>query len=186
MKREKLENKTFIFYPEFNGMGQWVCLIVLSLIIGLCCLLVNEFFHITKNQLLTGIIVSIGIVLIIVGIITFIVVKLYIKNFKYVLNGKRLAVESGIISRKMSNLELWRVIDIELTQSTIQLLFGGCTIRLDTDDLSDPVLYIKGLNNKYGRQVFDLINYLVDKATKSRLIIKSKENNGNISGELFK
>ena len=186
MKQEKLENKTFIFYPEFNGMRQWVCLIVLSLIVGLCCLLVNEFFKITENQFLSNIIISIGIVLVIIGIITFIIVKLYIKNFKYVLNGKRLSVESGIISKKMSNLELWRVIDIELTQSPIQLLFGGCTIRLDTDDLSDPVLYIKGLNNNYGRQVFDLINYLVDKATKSRLIIKSKESNSDILSGLFK
>ena len=180
MKQGELDRKTFVFYPEFSGMKQWASLIVICLVLGLFLLLFNDFLHLTNNQFVETVLTSVGIVSIIISILLFVMIKLYIKNFKYVLTSKRLSVESGIISKKLSNLELWRVIDIELTQSPIQLFFGGCTIRLDTDDLSDPILYIRGLNNKYGRQVFDLINYLVDKATKDRLIIKSKENSDTL------
>ena len=71
------------------------------------------------------------------------------------------------MSRKVSNLELWRVVDIELKQSAIEYATGGCTIVLTTQDLSDPMLYIKGLSINAGKSVYDTLTNYVALATKT-------------------
>ena len=107
------------------------------------------------------------------GIIKFLKVKLTISSNKYILTDQRLTVEKGILSKKISNLELWRIVDIEMKQSAGELATGGCTIVLTTQDLSDPTLYIKGLNIAHGREIYKALTEHIANATKNSGVMRT-------------
>jgi hypothetical protein len=70
--------------------------------------------------------------------------------------------ERGFAAKTISTLDLENVIDLELKQSASQRIFGGCSITLYNNDVTDPVIIIKGLNIQRGKNVFKLLNYFVD------------------------
>ena len=105
----------------------------------------------------------IGIISLPIGIGLVVLLKLYLekKNTRYRLSPERLTVESGIFSKTMSNLELWRVSDIQFKQSATQVVFGDCTIELITKDISHPVMHINGLSVRRGKTVYNILNKYV-------------------------
>lgn len=107
--------------------------------------------------------IVIGLILspILIGLVILLKVYLEKKNTRYKLSPERLTVESGIFAKTMSNLELWRVSDIQFKQSAAQVAFGDCTIELITKDVSHPVLYINGLSVKRAKLIYDILNQYV-------------------------
>jgi len=59
----------------------------------------------------------------------------------------RLFKEVGIISRKISEIELMRVDDLSVSQNILQRIFDVGVVTLLTSDASDPRLVIAGIRN---------------------------------------
>jgi uncharacterized membrane protein YdbT with pleckstrin-like domain len=112
--------------------------------------------------------IFIGILLtpIVIGIFMLMTMYLKKKNTKYRLSPDRLTMQTGIFAKNMSNLELWRVSDVQFKQTAMQVMFGDCTIELITKDISHPVLHIDGLSVKRAKIVYDILNRYVAHALK--------------------
>jgi hypothetical protein len=61
---------------------------------------------------------------------------------RYTLTSLRLDLERGLITRRQTSVELWRVRDVVLDQSLLQRLRGAGTITVFSTDQVDPALVI--------------------------------------------
>jgi uncharacterized membrane protein YdbT with pleckstrin-like domain len=68
-------------------------------------------------------------------------------SVSYRLTSHRLFKEVGIISRRISEIELLRVDDLSVTQNIIQRIFDVGVVTLLTSDSSDPKLEIAGIRH---------------------------------------
>lgn len=64
----------------------------------------------------------------------------------YRLFPERMEVESGIVSRKIENVELFRVRDVGLRQGFLGLLTRVGDVYLHSTDSSTPDLHVKGID----------------------------------------
>jgi uncharacterized membrane protein YdbT with pleckstrin-like domain len=67
------------------------------------------------------------------------------KSAGYRLTSQRLFVRSGFISRKVQELELYRVTDVAFSQGIIQRLFGIGTVTVVANDPTTPSLAMPGI-----------------------------------------
>jgi uncharacterized membrane protein YdbT with pleckstrin-like domain len=72
------------------------------------------------------------------------------KNQVFELTNERLKMTQGIFSKVTETLELYRVKDIEVLQPFIYRIVGLENIKVNTSDLSSPVILIDGLSQKIG------------------------------------
>jgi uncharacterized membrane protein YdbT with pleckstrin-like domain len=72
------------------------------------------------------------------------------KNQVYELTNERLKTSQGIFSKVTESLELYRVKDIEVLQPFIYRVVGLENIKVNTSDLSSPVILIDGISQKVG------------------------------------
>lgn len=168
------ENKTIIFNPEIAGLKGDYTSSIFTIILGIAAYFAAPKFIVGKVnvpniELICSIVAAF---IILVGVIRFLKLKIFVKCTKYTLNAQRLIIETGFLSKKISNLELWRVVDTELKQSISEMSTGGYTIVLTTQDLSDPILNIKGLSIKKGKEIYEKINEYVAEAMKNSGITK--------------
>ncbi|HKS17203.1 MAG TPA: PH domain-containing protein [Planctomycetota bacterium] len=68
-------------------------------------------------------------------------------SVRYRLTTHRLFKEVGIISRRISEIELLRVDDLSVSQNIVQRIFDVGVVTLVTSDASDPTLTIAGIRN---------------------------------------
>jgi len=111
--------------------------------------------------MIPNIIFAVILMPVVIGIFMFMNLVMKKNSTKYTLSPKRLTVEKGIMSRTVSNLELWRITDIQLKQSGGQVVFGGCSIELITKDISHPVLRIEGMSIKRGRAIYKVMTQYI-------------------------
>lgn len=64
---------------------------------------------------------------------------------KYKVSLRRVETEHGVLSKRVDSLELWRVLDVEYTQSLIDRMFGNAKIKLISTDQTNPELILHGL-----------------------------------------
>jgi hypothetical protein len=88
------------------------------------------------------------------------------------LTENKLIVESGFTTKTISNLDLKRVIDLELKQNIIQNFFDDCILIIYSSDITDPVLKIKGLSLSHGKNIFKLLTFFVGLQNNSNDITK--------------
>jgi uncharacterized membrane protein YdbT with pleckstrin-like domain len=72
------------------------------------------------------------------------------KNQVFELTNERLKMTEGIFSKVTETLELYRVKDIEVLQPFIYRTVGLENIKVNTSDLSSPVILIDGISQKVG------------------------------------
>lgn len=72
------------------------------------------------------------------------------KNKVFELTNERLKMTEGIFSKVTETLELYRVKDIEVLQPFLYRMVGLENIKVNTSDLSSPVILIDGLSQKIG------------------------------------
>jgi membrane protein YdbS with pleckstrin-like domain len=72
------------------------------------------------------------------------------KNQVFELTNERLKTTQGIFSKVTESLELYRVKDIEVLQPFIYRIVGLENIKVNTSDLSSPVILIDGLAKEVG------------------------------------
>ena len=166
---ENNENSVKIvkFKPEYSGFKGEIIQIIFIFLLSIFVYFAPKPIELSAYIKDPRVYLIISGILCFIAIIKYLKLKIYISTHNYVLTQQRLTCESGFMSRKISNLELWRVIDIELKQSAIEFTTGGCSIVLTTQDLSDPILYIKGLNINTGKQVYNVLTEYVALATRT-------------------
>lgn len=69
------------------------------------------------------------------------------KNTKYELTSQRLRVRTGVLSKEVNELELYRVKDFKIEQPFLLRLFSVANIVLDTSDKSHPTISILAVDN---------------------------------------
>ena len=89
------------------------------------------------------------------------------KNHVFELTNERLKMTEGIFSKVTETLELYRVKDIEVLQPFIYRTVGLENIKVNTSDLSSPVILIDGVPQKIG---------LADKLRNQVEIIRAQKN----------
>lgn len=70
-----------------------------------------------------------------------------VKYQKMTLTTQRLRVEEGVLSKRVDEIELYRVKDTQLKQSFIDRILGLGTIEIASSDETNPVLEIRSIKN---------------------------------------
>ena len=81
-----------------------------------------------------------------IGIIMFLVRFLKTMFTKIEITDERIIEQTGILSRKTEETELYRVKDIRLEEPFFLRMFGLSTILLVTSDRTSPIIKIHGVN----------------------------------------
>ena len=75
---------------------------------------------------------------------------------KYIITDKKLLIETGFFTSNENEILLYKVIDMKYSRSLGQKMFGLGTIKLFSQDVTNPELEIK--NIKHSREFKDLLS----------------------------
>jgi membrane protein YdbS with pleckstrin-like domain len=106
--------------------------------------------------------------LVLVGIVWLVILELKRKGTRYKITSRTIDLETGIFSKSIDTVQLWRVQDIDFHQSFIGRMLGVATIRIVTTDKSTPQLVLSGL--PASRDVFEQIKDAADLARQQRVV----------------
>ena len=81
---------------------------------------------------------------------------------KYKISSRRVETEHGVLAKKVESLELWRVLDVEYTQSVIDRVFNNGRIKLISTDQTNPELILHGMPEH--RKLFEQLRDAVQAA----------------------
>jgi uncharacterized membrane protein YdbT with pleckstrin-like domain len=70
---------------------------------------------------------------------------IHVATVQYELTSERIRETTGIISRNLEEIELYRVKDINVKRSPAQLILGAADITLHTSDTTRPTLELRWL-----------------------------------------
>ncbi|MDO4189332.1 MAG: PH domain-containing protein [Lachnospiraceae bacterium] len=79
---------------------------------------------------------------------------------EYTLTKEKLLVDSGFLNKKEEEVRLYRVLDLSLTRSLAQRIFGLGTIICKTSDKSLPILEIVNIRNS--KEIKEQLSALVE------------------------
>lgn len=82
-------------------------------------------------------------------------------------------VESGLVSKSIETLPLWKVRDIEFHRTVADRLLGVSRVKVFTQDVTTPELTLWGLPGS--REVFDRLKDAMEIARQSRNVIAVQE-----------
>lgn len=94
-----------------------------------------------------GIILTLTVIGAIIGIPYIIWTYLVIKNKKYELTQERLILRSGVLNKKIEELELFRVRDYSIEKPFIYNIFGLGNIILTSSDKTNPYIKLEALKD---------------------------------------
>lgn len=88
---------------------------------------------------------------------------------QYTLDNNRFYVKRGFFNSIMDELLLYRILDVKLTRSLGQKIFGVGSIMLNTADQSNPSLLIKNVKNS--DKVRKLLSNIVERERNEKRIM---------------
>lgn len=97
---------------------------------------------------------------------------LVVKNHKYELTTERLKIESGVFSKTVESLELYRVQDLEFDQPFLMRLFGVGNVLMATADYSSPVEAIIAVPD--ARQLCERIRDLIEHRRDQKNVVEAQ------------
>lgn len=103
---------------------------------------------------------------ILVGLVLLISVWLRTRSVRWKLTSRRIEIETGFFSKRVDTLELWRVRDVEYSQSLIDRMAGVSCLSITAHDGSSPVLQIRGAPGD--RAVYDRLMTALMQARQQR------------------
>jgi membrane protein YdbS with pleckstrin-like domain len=106
--------------------------------------------------------------LVLVGLIWMLTLELRRKGMRYKLTGRTIDLESGVFSKRIETVQLWRVQDIDFQQSFMDRIFGVANIHITTTDRSTPEINLRGL--PASREVFEGLKDAADLARQQRVL----------------
>ena len=108
------------------------------------------------------------------GLATIVVLILVIKMVKlkmtyYEVTADRVEWERGIFDRKVDNLDMFRVIDLNMRRTVFDVIFGIGTVGLITTDKTDPEFVFEKIRRP--RDLYDIIKKASLEADKQNRVI---------------
>lgn len=88
----------------------------------------------------------------------------------WVIDSRRIEHSTGIISKQVDSLELWRVRDIRYSQSILDRLVGTGSITIVSTDSTSKILIIRGIEGQ--QEVFRKIRDAVDSQQQKQNVVK--------------
>jgi uncharacterized membrane protein YdbT with pleckstrin-like domain len=94
---------------------------------------------------------------------------------EYRVHRDSLEMESGLLARRVDNVQLFRIRDLGLSQSLLARLLGVGDVTLTSTDRSSPVLVLRGIAGP--REVYETLRDLVarSQATRRTMIVEGDE-----------
>ena len=83
-----------------------------------------------------------------------------LKTTRFKITSQRIEKTEGILSRKTTNLELYRVKDLQMKRNLIERIVGIGSVQLTTSDQSDHQFHLNGIQNY--EKVFTTIRHQVE------------------------
>ena len=90
-------------------------------------------------------------------------------TLKFLITTRAIDVESGLFSKNIETLQLWRVRDLEFHQTMTDRLLGVSRVQLFTHDETTPQLLLWGLPGS--RRIFEQLQDALEIARRSRNVI---------------
>lgn len=84
---------------------------------------------------------------------------------RYKITLRRIELESGVLSKSLDSLELWRVLDVKYSQNLWDRILGVARVTVMSTDQSTPELSLYGLPN--ARELFERLRDAVQVARHS-------------------
>lgn len=97
----------------------------------------------------------IGFGLIILAVLALILQIITLKSIRYKISIDHIEHSRGIFSRKIDNIDMFRVIDLKLNRSLLDCLVGIGTVTIFTKDETDPVFTFKKI--RYPKVLYDIL-----------------------------
>jgi uncharacterized membrane protein YdbT with pleckstrin-like domain len=91
---------------------------------------------------------------------------------EYRVHRDSLEVESGLLSRRVDNVQLFRIRDLALSQSVLARVLGVGDVTLTSTDRTSPLLVLRGVADP--REVYETLRELVarSQATRRTMIVE--------------
>jgi uncharacterized membrane protein YdbT with pleckstrin-like domain len=105
---------------------------------------------------------------VLVGIVWMLILNWKRKSLRYKITERTIDYETGLLSRRIETLQLWRVQDIDFRQSLIQRMLGVAEIHIFTKDRTDAELVLRGLAG--AREVFEELKNAAELARQQRVV----------------
>jgi uncharacterized membrane protein YdbT with pleckstrin-like domain len=95
-------------------------------------------------------------------------------SIEYRVHSESIEMESGVVSRRIDNLQLFRVRDLNLNQSLFGRLVGVGDVTVTSTDQSTPRLVLQGIDDP--RAVYEKLRELVaaSQATRRTMIVEEE------------
>ncbi|HEV7957977.1 MAG TPA: PH domain-containing protein [Acidimicrobiales bacterium] len=101
-----------------------------------------------------------------IGLFLLVSVWLRTRSVRWKLTSRRIEIETGFFSKKVDTLELWRVRDVEFSQSLVDRMAGVSCLSITAHDGSSPILRIRGAPGN--RAVYDRLMSALMQARQQR------------------
>lgn len=105
---------------------------------------------------------------VVVGLVWILALHLKRKSSRYRLTDRTIDYETGVFSKQIETLQLWRVQDLDFQQSLFERVLGIARIRVFTKDVTDPELTLRGL--PASREIFDKLKDAAELARQQRVV----------------
>lgn len=105
---------------------------------------------------------------VLLGLIWLSVLELRRRGTRYKITNRTIDHESGVLSKRIETVQLWRVKDIDFRQTVIDRMVGVATITIITSDQSAPQITLRGL--PASRELFEKIKDAAEVARRQRVV----------------
>jgi len=114
-------------------------------------------FEFTENQYITFESFRIlgSVVVAILSVLTFAFKIIPLKSTAYEVSADRIEWERGLLNRKIDNIDMFRVVDMQLHRSITDCLIGIGTVTIFTKDETDPEFDFYKIRNP--RKIFNIL-----------------------------
>lgn len=106
---------------------------------------------------------------VVVGLVLILVLELRRRSTHYRVSTQTIDVETGVFSRRIESTQLWRVRDLQYTQSFMDRLLGVSHIHVYAHDQLNPSIYLDGLPSS--RAVFEQLRAATDLARQAGNVV---------------
>ena len=117
----------------------------------------SDDFSLTQNQLnaIAKYRVIAGISLAALVVLILLTKMLWLKMMRYEVSSDRIEYSRGILDRRVDNIDMFRVIDIQMRRTLLDCIFGIGSVTLITTDKTDPKFKFKKVHGS--RRLYDII-----------------------------
>jgi membrane protein YdbS with pleckstrin-like domain len=155
----------------FKGTPSWkaqfwsVVTATLLAVAGLAAApVLHNFADVAWNPALIGAAVVFGL-----GLIWLVYLWAARTTLSFHVTTRAIDIESGLLSKRIETLQLWKVRDVEFQQTLMDRLLGVARVRVFTHDVTTPETLLWGLPGS--RAVFDRLKDAMEIARQSRNVV---------------